>query len=172
MNKYAYYAELAGLYYTFSATGDAFTIKLQGFNEKSATLLQAILQTMMIEEVKEEVFNRILEETQRKFRNRSKFAPYKHVLSMLDYMMNLDSNFWTEVRDALDLLTLDTYVAMRKVILESFYLQTFVMGNVTCAATLEIVATINKILKFSPATLASLKPPREINLPTGACVLP
>ena len=121
---------------------------------------------MIEENVDEDLFERVLEETQRDYRNKAKQAPYKAVLTILDCMMKVDSIFWPAIRDELEKITLEAYKWRSKVLLKSFNINSFVFGNCSKEDSMKMLQLTQEILKIDGVRAENLKSRREVQLPS------
>jgi len=83
LNEFSYPAALAGLSYDISRTGRSITVRVQGFNDKQAVLLERILKALQQSQIPPATFARVATEYRRELQDNNKRPPYQLLMSDL-----------------------------------------------------------------------------------------
>ncbi|XP_042422587.1 insulin-degrading enzyme-like 1, peroxisomal isoform X1 [Zingiber officinale] len=146
LNEYAYYAEVAGLYYGIYNTSTGFEVIVVGYNDKMQILLETIVGRIEQFEVKPDRFFVIKESITKEYENFKFQQPYQqawHYSSLL-----LDSNTWplNEKLEALLHLEPDHLSKFSNILLEKAFLEFYTAGNIEPREADSIVQRIEDVL--------------------------
>ena len=83
LNEFSYPAALAGLSYDISRTGRSITVRVQGFNDKQAVLLERILNALQQPQIPPATFARVAAEYRRELQDNNKRPPYQLLMGDL-----------------------------------------------------------------------------------------
>ncbi|KAA8518172.1 hypothetical protein F0562_015646 [Nyssa sinensis] len=84
LNEYAYYAEVAGLYYWISDTDNGFQVTVVGYNHKLKILLETVVEKIAKFEVKADRFSVIKEMVTKEYQNFKFQQPFKQAMTFLE----------------------------------------------------------------------------------------
>ncbi|KFM22670.1 Insulin-degrading enzyme [Auxenochlorella protothecoides] len=171
----SYLAEVAGLNCNTWFEGRAgIDIKVEGFSHRLPALVDAVFGTLRELDVTEEVFARVLEGLQLKYRNMN-MKPHKHATYLR--LLSLKESMWqaSDILKELDAMTLADVRAFLSSLLgdasHTCHLEALVHGNVPPRATLDLARSVRSVLGPC-ATPASARPlERAVELPAGGPLL-
>ncbi|XP_031738679.1 insulin-degrading enzyme-like 1, peroxisomal isoform X2 [Cucumis sativus] len=130
LNEYAYYAEVAGLYYGINLVESGFQVSLNGYNHKLRILLETIVTKIANFSVKPDRFLVIKETLLKNYQNFKFQQPYQQAFYYCSLI--LGDRTWP-LMDKLAILSnlgaqdLDKFVPT---LLSSAYLECFIAGNI------------------------------------------
>lgn len=144
LNEYSYPANLAGVNYGVAKRARGFSIRVSGYNDKQAVLLEELLKTFVAADFAEDRFDIIKTEMIRSWENASKQKPYVRAFQQAQAL--LVNPYWSEQQkiEAVADITLDEVKAFVPGILDNLRIEALYHGNVIEAdalAMMNIVAT-------------------------------
>ncbi|KAK1840286.1 a-pheromone processing metallopeptidase ste23 [Colletotrichum chrysophilum] len=168
LESYSYDAKLAGLHYSVTLDARGLLLKLSGYNDKMAVLLEEVLMTMRYLGIKDERFDIIKERLSRGYNNQELRQPFHQVS---DYTTWLNSERHYVVEESLTELpniTSEDVRQFRKQMLSHMHIESYVHGNLYKEDALKLTDMIETILK--PRELPRLQLPdiRSLVLPAGS----
>jgi secreted Zn-dependent insulinase-like peptidase len=148
LNVFTYPAYLAGLNYSLSVVPAGFRVSLNGYSDKQAVLLDAVLEAFKHTEIDAERFDRYRKELTRNWRNFKNERPYSQTYASLNQL--LVSNSWPpeQLADALDAMTFEDLERWRQSRLQEHGLLALLHGNVDAADASRVTATVAKHLRL------------------------
>jgi len=161
LNEYSYPANLAGVFYGVSSRARGFSIRLGGYDDKQAILLEELLKTFREADFAQERFEIIKAEMIRSLENADKQMPYIRLYQELQSL--LVNPYYSEQQriDALAGITLDDVMAFIPRMLKDLNLQVLYHGNVTEADGLAMLDILTRYLEVTP---------EEVDPPFGTVV--
>jgi secreted Zn-dependent insulinase-like peptidase len=87
LNEFSYPASLAGLNYSIGSSGRGLTLRVSGFNDKQAVLLQRMLDALRNPQIEAERFARVRREYRRELQDSGKRPPYQLLLADLQNVL-------------------------------------------------------------------------------------
>ena len=148
--EYAYNAEIAGLEYEFSSHSLGIDIKLSGYNDKMAVLLEKVLTYARDLEVKEERFKIIKDRLTRGYRNWEFQTPYQQVGTFTRWLSNDKGWINEQYEEELPTVVADEVRAFIPQLLSQMHIEVLAHGNLYK----------EDALKFTDQVEAALKPKR------------
>lgn len=89
LTEFAYPARLAGLSFGLSASGDALTLRLGGFDDRLDVLLEKVVTTLVDPRIDAERFERFRRELLRDLRNSRDDRPYQQTMAELQRLLQV-----------------------------------------------------------------------------------
>ena len=159
LNEFAYPAQLAGLSFSLSKHARGFSVRVSGYSEKQALLLERIVSGLAVRDFDGQRFSNLKEELLRSWRNAAHAEPYR--LLMRDLRTVLYQPYWTEkeLLEALQGQTLDDLEKYIERFWEAVDIESFVNGNTSRKEALAISGLIERLL---PGQAISGLPPIEV----------
>ncbi|CAL9246037.1 unnamed protein product [Arabidopsis halleri] len=150
LNEYAYYAQVAGLHYGLSLSGNGFELSLVGFNHKLRVLLEAVIQKIANFEVKPDRFSVIKETVTKAYKNYKFQQPYHQAMSYCSMVLQDHSWPWTEKLDALSCLKAEDLANFVPMLLSRTFVECYIAGNVEKSEAESMVKHIEDVLFHDP----------------------
>ncbi|GAU30048.1 hypothetical protein TSUD_332170 [Trifolium subterraneum] len=130
LNDYAYYAQVAGLYYSISHTDAGFQVNLLGYNHKLRILLETIVEEIATFRVKTDRFSVIKEMVTKEYQNFKYQQPYQQAMYYCSLI--LKDQTWPRVEqlEVLPALQAEDLAKFVPVMLSRTFLECFISGNI------------------------------------------
>ncbi|KAL5743842.1 hypothetical protein ACOSQ2_026958 [Xanthoceras sorbifolium] len=132
LNEYAYYAQVAGLYYAISHTGSGFQVTLVGYNHKLRILLETVLEKIANFKVKPDRFSVIKEMVTKEYQNFKFQQPYQQAMYYCSLILEDHTWPWMEELEVLLHLEAEDLVKFAPMMLSRAFLECFIAGNIEC----------------------------------------
>ncbi|XP_048142037.1 insulin-degrading enzyme-like 1, peroxisomal isoform X2 [Rhodamnia argentea] len=174
LNEYAYYAELAGLYYGICRTDDGFELNVSGYNHKLRVLLDTVLKAMADFTVKPERFSVIKEKLTKSYQNFKFDEPRFHASYYRSLILNDHSWPWEEDLEILETLKPKDLSGFAPTMLSRAFLECYIAGNIERNEAESIVHHIEDVFFngtypiSKPALPSQLMTSRLVTLDEGA----
>ncbi|XP_054810331.1 insulin-degrading enzyme-like 1, peroxisomal isoform X2 [Prosopis cineraria] len=146
LNEYAYYAQVAGLYYDISHTDSGFQVTLLGYNHKLRILLETIIQKIATFTLKEDRFLVIKEMVTKEYQNFKYRQPYQQAVYYCSLILQDNTWPWIEGLEVLPLLQAEDLVKFVPVILSRTFLEFYIAGNLEDNEAVSMVRHIEDTL--------------------------
>lgn len=175
LTEYTYNAELSGLHYSLDNTMNGLYFSVKGYNDKQQIFLQRIMEKLATFEVDQTRYDILKEAYVRNLRNFSAEPPHRHAMYYTSMLMS--EIVWTkdEMLEATDDVTFDRLKAFIPQLLSKLYFEGLMHGNITKQTSLEIIDTMEKIMRekcgTKPLSSSQHKRYRELKLPHGCYYL-
>ncbi|KAK4281882.1 hypothetical protein QN277_013328 [Acacia crassicarpa] len=130
LNEYAYYAQVAGLYYGISHTDSGFQVTLFGYNHKLRILLETIIEKIATFTVKEDRFLVIKEMVTKEYQNFKYQQPYQQTMYYCSLILQDNTWPWIEGLEVLPRLQAEDLVKFVPVMLSRTFLEVYIAGNI------------------------------------------
>ncbi|XP_020586970.1 insulin-degrading enzyme-like 1, peroxisomal [Phalaenopsis equestris] len=130
LNEYAYYAQVAGLYYTIQSTDCGFQVTVAGYNHKMQSLLGTVVDKIKNLEVKEDRFSVIKETVKKGYDNFRFRQPYEQAMYNCSLILDEDAWPWNEKLEVLPHLEVEHLSIFSRDLLSRTFLECFVAGNI------------------------------------------
>ncbi|KAH9294451.1 hypothetical protein KI387_040346, partial [Taxus chinensis] len=155
-NETAYYAEVAGLYYSIDHTGTGFQVTITGYNHKMRILLEKIFEKIVHFEVKHERFSVIKEKVLKNYLNFKFQQPYQQALYYCSLL--LEHRMWqrNEFLEVIPQIEADDLMKFAPRITSRTFFECYVAGNMTSKEAESLVEHIEDSLFNGP--VAPCKP--------------
>lgn len=164
LNEFSYPALLAGLSYDIGQSGRGIVVRVQGFDPKSAVLLERILDALRQPQIAPATLARVADELRRELQDNSKRQPQERLAGDLGNVLMRnrwpDAELLRHVR-AYDALQLRAFAAQLR---GNIDVQALVYGNVDTAAAQHVATLIEQKL-LAGARVASVPPVAVAQLP-------
>jgi secreted Zn-dependent insulinase-like peptidase len=142
LNAFSYPAQLAGLGFELYDHQRGFTLKISGYTDKQAVLLETILAALRFPEVTSERFDRLRDNLVRQLRNVALERPYGQAIAELRRLL-LDSIWWPDAKiEAAEAATPEALEAFVSQLLESVESVALAHGNYTQEEVLSFAALV------------------------------
>ncbi|KAG6487993.1 hypothetical protein ZIOFF_056751 [Zingiber officinale] len=146
LNEYAYYAEVAGLYYAIYNTSSGFEVIVVGYNDKMQILLETIVGRIEQFEVKPDRFFVIKESITKEYENFKFQQPYQQAWHYSSLLLEYNTWPWNEKLEALPHLEPDHLSKFSNILLEKAFLEFYTAGNIEPREADSIVQHIEDVL--------------------------
>ncbi|KAL3533780.1 hypothetical protein ACH5RR_007301 [Cinchona calisaya] len=130
LNEYAYYADVAGLYYGIANHYDGFQVTLVGYNDKMRTLLETVIEKIAKFEVKPDRFSVIKELVIKDYQNLKFQQPYQQAKIYCSSVLKYPTFPWTDELEVLRHLEVEDLVRFYPLMLSRVFLECFIAGNI------------------------------------------
>lgn len=146
LNEFTYTARLGGLSFRLYRHNRGFAVKISGYNDKQAQLLNQVVQTLKHPQISEERFTFIKHEMIRDLNNFNHKRPYKQILSELTSL--LLQNYWDNQQQlaALETVELADLREFTPVLLGKLEIIALAHGNVYREEVLEVASALEDML--------------------------
>nr|XP_027070779.1 insulin-degrading enzyme-like 1, peroxisomal isoform X1 [Coffea arabica] len=129
LNEYAYYADVAGLYYGVSNYYEGFQVTLVGYNHKMRILLETIIEGIAKFEVKPDRFSVMKELLIKDYQNLKFQQPYQLAKYYCSLALQYPTFPWKDELEVLHHLEADDLVQFYPLMLSRVFLECFIAGN-------------------------------------------
>ncbi|KAJ7972217.1 insulin-degrading enzyme-like 1, peroxisomal [Quillaja saponaria] len=130
LNEYAYYAQVAGLYYGINQTDSGFQVILLGYNHKLRILLETVVEKIATFKVKTDRFSVIKETVTKKYQNFKFQQPYQQAMYYCALILQNQSWPWIEKLETLPLLEAEDLAKFVPKMLSKAFLECYIAGNI------------------------------------------
>ncbi|KAI7990111.1 Insulin-degrading enzyme-like 1, peroxisomal [Camellia lanceoleosa] len=130
LNEYAYYAQVAGLYYVINHTDNGFQVTVVGYNHKLRILLETVVEKIAKFEVKPERFAVIKEMVTKDYQNFKFQQPYQQAMYYCSLILEDQTWPWNDGLEVLPHLEVDNLSKFVPLMLSRTFLECYVTGNV------------------------------------------
>ncbi|CAL1352436.1 unnamed protein product [Linum trigynum] len=130
LNEYAYYAQVAGLYYWIGSTNSGFQVTMVGYNHKLRVLLETVVKKVATFEVKPDRFVVIKEKMTKAYENYKFQQPYEQAMYYCSLILYDQAWPWTEGLEVLSQLQADDLSRFVPMLLSRAFLECYVAGNI------------------------------------------
>ncbi|KAL2952719.1 hypothetical protein AAZX31_19G126700 [Glycine max] len=146
LNEYAYYAQVAGLYYSISHTDGGFEVTLRGYNHKLRILLETIVEKIATFEVKTDRFSVIKEMVTKEYQNFKYQQPYQQAMYYCSLILQDQTWPWIEQLDVLPALQVEDLAKFVPAMLSRTFLEFYIAGNIESHEAPSMVKHIEDVL--------------------------
>ncbi|KAI4300786.1 hypothetical protein L6164_034122 [Bauhinia variegata] len=146
LNEYAYYAQVAGLYYDISHTDSGFQVTLLGYNHKLRILLETIVQKIATFSVKTDRFSVIKELVTKECQNFKYQQPYQQAMYYCSLILKDGTRPWMEELEVLPHLQAEDLAKFVPVMLSRTFFECYVAGNIEINEAKSMISHIEDVL--------------------------
>lgn len=132
LNEYAYYAQVAGLYYAISHTDSGFQVTLVGYNHKLSILLETVVEKIANFKVKADRFSVIKEMVTKEYENFKFQQPYQQAMYYCSLILQDHTWPWMEELEVLRHLEAEDLSKFAPMMLSRAFLECYIAGNIEC----------------------------------------
>ncbi|CAN1125048.1 Insulin-degrading enzyme-like 1, peroxisomal [Linum perenne] len=130
LNEYAYYAQVAGLYYGIGNTNSGFQVTVLGYNHKLRILLETVMEKIATFEVNPDRFIVIKETVMKEYENYKFQQPYQQAMYYCSLVLQDQTWPWMEELEVLSQLQADDLAKFVPMMLSRAFLECYVAGNI------------------------------------------
>ncbi|KAK7244519.1 hypothetical protein RIF29_39342 [Crotalaria pallida] len=152
LNEYAYYAQVAGLYYHIDHS-DGFQVTLLGYNDKLRILLETIVEKIATFRVKTDRFSVIKEMITKEYQNLKYQQPYQQAMYYCSLILQDQTRPWMERLEVLPLLEAEDLDKFVPVLLSRTFFECYIAGNIESYEAESMVRHIEDVLFKCPKPL-------------------
>ncbi|KAJ8437038.1 hypothetical protein Cgig2_025885 [Carnegiea gigantea] len=146
LNEYAYYAQVAGLYYAISRTNCGFEVTVFGYNDKLRILLDTIVGKIVKFEVKPDRFAVIKETVIKEYQNYKCQQPCQQAMYYCSLILQDHLWAWTEQLEVLPSLEPNALSKFVSLMLSKSFLECYIAGNFEHREAESMIACIENAL--------------------------
>ncbi|TKY62616.1 Zinc-metallopeptidase [Spatholobus suberectus] len=146
LNEYAYYAQVAGLYYSINHTDNGFQVTLLGYNHKLRILLETIVEKIATFEVKTDRFSVVKEMVTKEYQNFKYQQPYQQAMYYCSLILQDQTWPWIEQLDVLPALQVEDLAEFVPAMLSRTFLEFYIAGNIESHEAESLVKHIEDVL--------------------------
>ncbi|QCD97433.1 insulin-degrading enzyme-like 1, peroxisomal [Vigna unguiculata] len=146
LNDYAYYAQIAGLYYSITHTDGGFQVTLFGYNHKLRILLETIVEKIATFEVKSDRFSVIKEMVTKEYQNMKYQQPYQQAMYYCSLILQDHTWPWIEQLDVLPALQVEDVAKFVPLMLSRTFLEFYIAGNIESHEAESMVKHVENVL--------------------------
>ncbi|KAG2405641.1 hypothetical protein HKW66_Vig0048960 [Vigna angularis] len=146
LNDYAYYAQVAGLYYSITHTDGGFQVTLLGYNHKLRILLETIVEKISTFEVKTDRFSVIKEMVTKEYQNMKYQQPYQQAMNYCSLILQDHTWPWIEQLDLLPALQVEDVAKFVPLMLSRTFLEFYIAGNIESHEAESMVKHVENVL--------------------------
>lgn len=150
LNEYAYYAQVAGLYYSVQCSDCGFQVTLVGYNHKMQSLLETVMDKIKHFEVKVDRFSVIKQTVKKEYDNFKFRQPYQQAMYNCSLILDENAWSWNEELEVLPHLEVEHLSNFKGHILSRTFLECFVSGNIEPDIAQAMIQNIEDVLFRDP----------------------
>ncbi|KAG2687115.1 hypothetical protein I3843_09G037900 [Carya illinoinensis] len=145
LNEYAYYAQVAGLYYGINQTDCGFQVTLVGYNHKLRALLDTVLAKIAKFKVKADRFSVIKEMVTKEYQNFKFQQPYQQAMYYCSLILQDHTWPWMEELEVLPHLEAEDLAKFAPVMLSRAFLECYIAGNIESSEAESMVQHVEDV---------------------------
>lgn len=150
LNDYAYYAQVAGLYYGISNTDSGFQVTVVGYNHKLRILLETVIEKISNFKVKPDRFSVIKEMVIKEYGNLKFQQPYQQAMYYC-YLLLQDQTWpWMEELEILPHLQAEDLAKFIPLMLSRAFLECYIAGNIERSEAESMILHIEDVFNKNP----------------------
>ncbi|KAK9987478.1 hypothetical protein SO802_032429 [Lithocarpus litseifolius] len=150
LNEYAYYAQVAGLYYGISHTDCGFQVTLVGYNHKLRILLESVVEKIATFKVKPDRFSVIKETVTKEYQNFKFQQPYQQAMYYCSLILQDHAWPWMEELGILPHLESEDLAKFVPVMLSRAFLECYIAGNIETSEAESMIQRIEDVFFSGP----------------------
>ncbi|KAJ4824099.1 Insulin-degrading enzyme-like 1, peroxisomal [Turnera subulata] len=150
LNEYAYYAQVAGLYYGINNTNSGFEVTVIGYNDKLRILLEAVIDKIAKFKVNPDRFYVIKEMVTKEYENFKFQQPYQQAMYYCSLILQDLTWPWMEQLQVLPLLKAEDLAKFAPMMLSRTFLDCYIAGNIERVEAESIVEHIEDVFFNGP----------------------
>ncbi|XP_075638112.1 insulin-degrading enzyme-like 1, peroxisomal [Castanea sativa] len=153
LNEYAYYAQVAGLYYGISHTDCGFQVTLVGYNHKLRILLESVVEKIATFKVKPDRFSVIKETVTKEYQNYKFQQPYQQAMYYCSLILQDHAWPWMEELGVLPHLEAEDLAKFVPMMLSRAFLECYIAGNIETSEAESMIQCIEDVFFSGPDPL-------------------
>ncbi|KAF8043976.1 hypothetical protein BT93_A2070 [Corymbia citriodora subsp. variegata] len=150
LNEFAYYAQVAGLYYSVHHTNTGFQVTVVGYNHKLRILLEKVIEKIATFEVRPERFAVIKEVVMKDYQNLKFQQPYQQAMYYCSLILQDNTRPWTEQLEVLPSIKGEDLTNFWPLMLSRTFMEFYIAGNIERVEAESMVQHIENILFHGP----------------------
>ncbi|KAM7505463.1 hypothetical protein LguiB_004367 [Lonicera macranthoides] len=154
LNEYAYYAEVAGLYYWICQTDNGFQVSVVGYNHKLRILLERVIEKIANFEVKLDRFSVIKELVTKGYQNFKFQQPYELAMYYSSLILRDQAWPWNDEFEVLRVLEADNLAKFYHLMLSRTFIKFYVTGNIEPNEAESIVQHVEDVFYKGPRPIS------------------
>ncbi|CAK9155607.1 unnamed protein product [Ilex paraguariensis] len=154
LNEYAYYAQVAGLYYAINHTDNGFQVTLVGYNHKLRILLETVVDKIAKFEVKTDRFSVIKELVTKDYQNFKFQQPYQQAMYYCALILQDQTWPWNDGLQVLPYLEADNLARFYPLMLSRAFLDCYIAGNIEPNEAESMIEHIEDVLYKGPLPIS------------------
>ncbi|KAA8517097.1 hypothetical protein F0562_017390 [Nyssa sinensis] len=154
LNEYAYYAQVAGLYYGINQTDNGFQVTLVGYNHKLRILLEKVVEKIATFEVRPDRFSVIKEMVTKEYQNFKFQQPYQQAMYYCSLILQDQTWPWNDQLEVLPHLEADNLSKFAPLMLSRTFLECYVAGNIEPNEAESMVQHVEDVFFKGPQPIA------------------
>lgn len=150
LNEYAYYAQVAGLYYAVNHTDNGFQVTVVGYNHKLKILLETVIEKIANFEVKPDRFLVIKESITKDYQNFKFQQPYQQAMYYCSLILQDQTWPWSDQLEALPHLEPDHLAKFYPLMISRTFIECYIAGNIEPNEAESIIQHVETVLYKGP----------------------
>ncbi|XP_011048053.1 PREDICTED: zinc-metallopeptidase, peroxisomal isoform X2 [Populus euphratica] len=150
LNDYAYYAQVAGLYYGIFNTDSGFQVTVVGYNHKLRILLDTVIEKISNFKVKPERFSVIKEMVIKEYGNLKFQKPYQQAMYYCSLLLQDQTWPWMEELEILPHLQAEDLAKFIPLMLSRAFLECYIAGNIERSEAESMILHIEDVFNKGP----------------------
>ncbi|KAF8043973.1 hypothetical protein BT93_A2068 [Corymbia citriodora subsp. variegata] len=150
LNEFAYFARVAGLYYSVHHTNTGFQVTVAGYSHKLRILLEKVIEKIATFEVRPERFAVIKEVVTKDYQNLKFQQPHEQAMYYCLLILQDNTWPWTEQLEVLPSIRGEDLANFFPLMLSRTLLEFYIAGNIERGKAESIVQHIENILFHGP----------------------
>ncbi|KAJ9181087.1 hypothetical protein P3X46_009254 [Hevea brasiliensis] len=150
LNEYAYYAQVAGLYYGIANTDSGFQVTVVGYNHKLRILLETVIKKIAKFEVKPDRFSVIKEMVIKEYENFKFQQPYQQAMYHCSLILQNQAWPWMDELEVLPHLEAEDLAKFVPLMLSRAFLECYIAGNIERSEAESIIEHIEDVFYKGP----------------------
>lgn len=154
LNEYAYYAQVAGLYYGINHTDSGFQVTMVGYNHKLRTLLETVVDKIAKFKVNPDRFPVIKEMVIKEYQNFKFQQPYQQAMYYCSLILQDHTWPWMEELEVLPHLESDDLAKFAPLMLSRAFLECYIAGNIEPSEAESMIQHIEDVFFKGPQPIS------------------
>ncbi|CBI29843.3 insulin-degrading enzyme-like 1, peroxisomal [Vitis vinifera] len=150
LNEYAYYAQVAGLYYGINHTDSGFQVAVTGYNHKLRILLETVVEKIANFKVKPDRFLVIKEMVTKEYQNFKFQQPYQQAMYYCSLILQDNTWPWMDGLEVIPHLEADDLAKFVPMLLSRAFLDCYIAGNIEPKEAESMIHHIEDIFYSGP----------------------
>ncbi|XP_038693358.1 insulin-degrading enzyme-like 1, peroxisomal isoform X2 [Tripterygium wilfordii] len=150
LNDYAYYAQVAGLYYGIHNTDSGFQVTVIGYNHKLRILLETVVEKIANFKVNPDRFSVIKEMVTKDYQNFKFQQPYQQAMYYCSLILEDNTWPWMEQLEVLPYLEAEDLAKFAPMMLSRAFLECYIAGNIESGEAESMIQHIEDVFYKGP----------------------
>ncbi|KAM7530076.1 hypothetical protein LguiB_033486 [Lonicera macranthoides] len=154
LNEYAYYAQVAGLYYGINHTDNGFQVTLVGYNHKLKILLETVIGKIANFEVKPDRFSVVKELVMKEYQNLKYQQPYQQAMYYCSLILQDQTWPWSDELEILPHLEADNLANFYQLMLSRAFVEFYAAGNIEPSEAESMIKHVEDVFFNGPQPIS------------------